>query len=288
MIEFSCADFSFPLLNRRQALGLLHILEFQRIDIGLFARNPSYPPSALMESPKEFTQGVIEDLKSNELLPADVFLQIGNSSAELSANDPDLATRARNREVFKRVVEFSVALGCGHMTGLPGVAHGDYGRDFALAASEAAWRIEQCSAAGVVYSIEAHIGSICPDTASAQKLLALVNGLTLTLDYGHFICAGEQNAAIHALLPFASHLHARGGARGRLQASVQENTIDFEGMMKGLCEVKYEGAIALEYVWVDWEGCNRTDNISETILLRQRLRDMAEAHRQRSETANPR
>ena len=277
MPEFSCADFSFPLLRRRQALQLLEILDFKWVDIGLFARNPNYLPSALMVAPAEFTQQVVNDLESSGLRAADVFLQIGKEPAESSANDPDAATRAQNREVFLRALEFAVALDCRHMTGLPGVAHGDGEQDFALAAEEAAWRVDRCGEAGVIYGIEAHIGSICEDTQSAQRLLAAVKGLTLTLDYGHFIWAGEANAAVHTLLAFASHVHARGGMRGRLQTSVSENSIDFAGMMAGLRELDYKGAIALEYVWVDWEGCNRTDNVSETVLLREHLRAIAAA-----------
>ena len=275
MVEFSCADFSFPLLRRRQALRLLNVLEFTWVDIGLFERNPSFLPSVLVEAPAEFTRGVQEDLEANGLRAADVFLQIGREPAESSANDPDAAVRERNREAFLRALEFCVTLGCVHLTGLPGVPHGDQERDFALAAEEAAWRLERCREAGVVYGVEAHIGSICLDTRAARRLMENVKGLTLTLDYGHFVCQGEESATVHALLPFASHIHARSGARGRLQTSVAENEIDFEGMMAGLHRLRYQGTIALEYVWVDWQECNRTDNISETILLRERLRAAA-------------
>lgn len=275
MPEFSCADFSFPLLKRQQALQLLQILDFKWVDIGLFARNSNYLPSALMAAPAEFTRGVVNDLQTSRLRAADVFLQIGKEPAKSSANDPDAATRAQNREVFLRALEFAVALDCRHMTGLPGVAHGNAERDFALAAEEASWRLARCAEAGVIYGIEAHVDSICADTHAAQDLLTAVKGLTLTLDYGHFIWAGEESSAVHTLLPFASHVHARGGMLGKLQARVSENSIDFSGMMAGLHELDYKGTIALEYVWVDWEGCNRTDNISETILLRERLTAIA-------------
>jgi hypothetical protein len=39
-----------------------------------------------------------------------------------------------------------------------------------------------------------------------------------------------------------------------------------------LQRLNYPGWICLEYVWVDWEGCNRTDNVAETILLRDLIR----------------
>jgi hypothetical protein len=48
-------------------------------------------------------------------------------------------------------------------------------------------------------------------------------------------------------------------------------------MVAGLRAYDCNRTIALEYVWVDWEGCNRTDNISETILLRERLMAIAAA-----------
>jgi hypothetical protein len=30
----------------------------------------------------------------------------------------------------------------------------------------------------------------------------------------------------------------------------------------------YGGWIGLEYIWIEWEGCNEVDTLSETILLR--------------------
>jgi hypothetical protein len=38
-----------------------------------------------------------------------------------------------------------------------------------------------------------------------------------------------------------------------------------------LTRLGYDGFLALEYVWVNWMDCNRTDNVSETLLLRQAL-----------------
>jgi sugar phosphate isomerase/epimerase len=159
------------------------------------------------------------------------------------------------------------------MTGLPGVSHAGVSRehDFDLAAEEAAWRIAACADAGVGYAIEPHVGSICADVRSTHAFLALAEGLTLTLDYGHFVMAGEDSAVIGDLLPWASHVHVRGGAPGRLQTSVDENTIDFSGMLTALNRLGYDGFLALEYVWIDWNGCNRTDNVSETLLLRRAL-----------------
>jgi hypothetical protein len=43
-------------------------------------------------------------------------------------------------------------------------------------------------------------------------------------------------------------------------------------MVDVLREAGYDGDIGLEYLWIDWEHLNECDTVSETILLRDRLR----------------
>jgi hypothetical protein len=57
-----------------------------------------------------------------------------------------------------------------------------------------------------------------------------------------------------------------------MQAPVRESTTDFERMVDVAVAAGYDGFFGLEYVWLDWEHCNECDNLSETILLRDRLR----------------
>jgi sugar phosphate isomerase/epimerase len=273
MFKFSCADFTFPVLERFAALRLVKLLGFDHVDIGLFARSMHFLPVDLYSSPRGYTRQVLQDLDAAELRPSDVFVQIGIDPSACAANDASPSVRAENSDVFKRTLEFAVALGSKHLTGLPGVFHDGTSRDrdFGLAVEVAAWRAAECANAGIEYAIEPHVGSICHDVASTQRLLDTVAGLTLTLDYGHFVMTGESSAHVHELLPFASHVHVRGGAPERLQTSADENMIDFPGMLAGLQQVDYEGFLTLEYVWIDWKGCNRTDNVSETVLLRRSL-----------------
>jgi len=273
MFKFSCADFTFPVLERTAALKLVKLLGFDHVDIGLFARSTHFSPIDLQAAPQSYTAQVLQDLDDAELRASDVFVQIGVDPSERAANDPSSDIRIKNREVFSRALEFCVAVRCNHLTGLPGVFHSTNPRerDLEIAAEEAAWRLKECEREGVQYAIEPHVGSICGEVESARAFLRRVEGLTLTLDYGHFVMAGESSALVHDLLPFASNIHARGGAPDRLQTSVDENTIDFAGMLTGLKQLGFDGFLALEYVWVDWNGCNRTDNVSETILLRRAL-----------------
>lgn len=277
MYKYSCSDYTFPLLNRSQSLQLLRLLGFDFVDIGLFARSSTYTPAEMCASPKNLAADVRRELQNNALQIADLFLQVGVHPAEKAVNDPNATVRAESREVFLRAVELCQSLHGEHITGLPGVRQSEQSaeRDWELAVYESAWRVEQCAKAGIQYAIEPHLGSICESVSSTLSFLEDVPGLSLTLDYGHFIYQGIETEQVHPLLPHASHLHARGGARGRLQTAVSENAIRFDSIMENLTALHYAGHIALEYVWVDWEGCNRVDNVAETILLRDLLQQLS-------------
>lgn len=276
MISLSCADFSFPLLSRGQSLALIHLLDFPSVDIGLFARNLHFSPAALCESPKRYTDSAVDAVTRHQLKVADVFLQIGQDPAEFSANDPGASVRRSNRKTFNQALEFCVRLGCTHLTGLPGVRHSSQkaSRDWTLAVQEARWRTETCAAAGVAYAIEPHLGSLCESVSASKDFLAAVPGLTITLDYGHFIHQSISASKVGDLVPFASHFHARAGRRGRLQVPFKENGIDYTRAVRTLYAARYSGCIALEYVWIEWNECNRVDTLSETLLLRDHLREL--------------
>lgn len=277
MPKFSCADYTFPVLDRPASLRLVKLLGFDAVDIGLFARSSHFSPADLLASPRKYTTNILHELDAIDLHVSDVFIQIGEDPSECAANDPSPAVRRKNRDAFVHALEFCIALDCSHLTGLPGVFHSTFSKDsdLELAAEEGAWRVKTSADAGVRYAVEPHVDSICADVESAYAFLKAVEGLTLTLDYGHFVAAGETSEQVHNLLPFASHIHVRGGAFGRLQTSVKENTIDFQGMLDGLERLDYRGFLALEYVWVDWKDCNRADNVSETLLLRHALESAA-------------
>lgn len=273
MFPFSCADYTFPLLPRAERFRLLQSLGFHYVDLGLFERNEGLTPSRLATAPHAFTRKLKSELDRCNLRVSDVFLQTGVDPSVAAANDPNCKVRSQNRSRFMLGLDLCRALDCGHMTGLPGVRHRrtKLADDVARAVEEASWRTKTAASAGVCYSIEPHLGSLCADIKSTRRFLDSVPGLTLTLDYGHFVYAGARSQAVHSLLPFASHVHARGGARRRLQTSVEENQIDFAGMLRRLHKQRYKGAVAIEYVWTEWKQCNSTDNLSETILLRRLL-----------------
>ena len=84
--------------------------------------------------------------------------------------------------------------------------------------------------------------------------------LELTLDYTHYVCRGFSEAEIDPLVPHARHMHTRGGAEGRLQASMATNSIDHERLVDVLLAAGYTGYLTVEYVSVDWENLNDVES----------------------------
>jgi len=205
---------------------------------------------------------------------ADVFLQMAPSFVPYAINHPSSVRRRHAREWFLYTLDFAAASGARHVTTLPGV----YFKDESAAVSwqrcrdELTWRVEQAKRHQLTFSVEAHVGSIVPTPRAALRLVSSVPGLTLTLDYTHFTRSGVPDREVEPLVEYATHFHARGACRGRLQASFKDNTINYARVLHALRKAKYEGYLGVEYVWIDWEHCNEVDNLSEAIQFRDFLR----------------
>lgn len=276
-IKFSCADFTFPLLAHPAVLQLIQMMGFGAVDLGLFEGRSHIQPSEIEKNPVKEGQKLLDELKSLNLEVSDVFFQPGEEPAIAAPNSPLQSVKEKNRSLFMRQIEFTDALGCRHMTGLPGVPHEGQATadDWQRAVEETNWRFEMASTAGITYAVEPHVGSLLPDVETTLKFIKACHGLGLTLDYGHFIYQGQTNESIHPLIEYATHFHARGGAEGKLQTTVKENAIDFQTIIRQFVASSYDGYVCMEYVYQDWGGCNRTDNVSETILLYQYLEKIA-------------
>jgi len=272
-LRLATADYSFPKLEWEQTLRLARDIGMQAMDLGLFAGRSHLDPDEVLSKPAEAAARVSTALRANDLDIADVFGQPGRVFEENAVNHPDPAVRRRAEEFFYRILDFAARCNARHLTLLPGVhfAQETYDDSLKRCAEELAWRTTAAAKSGIAFAVEAHIGSIVPTPARAKRLLESVPGLTLTLDYTHFTYQGLPDDEIEPLLSYASHFHARGACQGKLQASLKENTIDYGRVLRAMKGVSYSGFVVLEYVWVDWMGCNEVDNLSETILLRDLL-----------------
>jgi sugar phosphate isomerase/epimerase len=273
-LKLATADYSFPKLKWEQVLGLARDIEMRALDIGLFAGRSHLDPAEVLSQVPQAAARVSAALRDNSLEIADVFGQPGRVFEENAVNHPDATVRRNATEFFHRILEFALRCNAKHLTLLPGVhfASETYEDSLKRCVEELSWRTHAAAKTGVIFSVEAHVGSIAPTPAQAKRLVELVPGLTLTLDYTHFALQGFSDDDIEPLLVSASHFHARGACKGKLQASFAENTIDYTRVLEAMKRANYAGFVVLEYVWMDWMGCNQVDNLSETILLRDLFR----------------
>jgi sugar phosphate isomerase/epimerase len=278
-LKLACADFAFPLLSHDRALDVIALLEFEGVDIGLFEGRSHLWPSKVFKSPSRSGKELRRKLAERGLHCADVFLQMNPNFVPYAINHPEAARRRRARDWYLKSLEYAVACGAKHVTTLPGVYFESEkpSDSWQRACDELGWRVGQARHSGIVFGVEAHVGSLVPKPRAAMRLVKAVPGLTLTLDYTHFTRAGLLDSAAEPLLAHASHFHARCARKGRLQAPFKENTIDYARVLRVMKKIGYSGYVGVEYVWVDWEHCNEVDNLSETIQLRDFLRANAVA-----------
>lgn len=271
--KFACADFTFPLLSHEQSLCLIAMLGFKGVDIGLFQDRSHLQPSKEFQSVRKNARQLRRKLDDCNLKAADVFLQSASDFFTYAANHPDSGRRRKSREDFLKTLEFASECGSRHVTGLPGAHFDKESRkeSFDRCCVEMNWRMEQAKEFGLIFSPEPHVGSITGSPRDALRLVENVPGLTVTLDYTHFTRKGMPDSAVEPLIKHASHFHARGARRNRLQTSVANNVIDYDRIVKAMLKTGYHGYIGIEYVWIDWEHCNEVDNVSETILLRDHI-----------------
>jgi sugar phosphate isomerase/epimerase len=273
-LKLAACDYTFPKLQWEQTLRIARELGVEAVDLALFAGRSHLDIQEVFADVPRAARRVTEALSANGLRIADAFGQPGRVFEENAVNHPEASVRQAAAEFFYRLLEFALRCNGSHMSLLPGVhfpteSEGDSLR---RSADELAWRVEAAAKVGVTLSVEPHLGSLIPTPQTASRLLDMTPGLTLTLDYGHFIYQGIPDADIEPLMARTSHFHARGACPGKLQSTMGENTIDFDGVLRAMQKVKYQGFVVLEYVWVEWMDLNRVDNLSETVILRDLLR----------------
>jgi sugar phosphate isomerase/epimerase len=276
-LELACADFTFPLLDHDRVLDLIALLEFPAVDIGLFEGRSHLWPSREFAQLDKNAAALRHKLSDRGLKVADVFLQTAPEFFSLAPNHPDAAIRRTARDLFLKTLDYAASCGSHHVSALPGVNFPDEpaSTSFARSCEELAWRCEQAAAHKLIFSVEAHVGSLAPDPHTALRLVEQTPGLTLTLDYTHFTRSGLPDSDVEPLIAHASHFHVRGAREGRLQAAFKDNSIDYRRVWQVMQATGYRGRLGIEYVWIDWEHCNEVDNLSETILYRDFFRSLA-------------
>jgi sugar phosphate isomerase/epimerase len=176
--------------------------------------------------------------------------------------------RAAGLEAFQRFAEHGASMGITGVTVLPGFYDTEWAEAFDLVAGELRRYVDAGGAGGLRVSIEPHLESVTDSPARTLQMLETVPGLTLTLDYSHFIHAGYAQSDIEPLDEHARHLHVRQAAPGRLAAPVGDGTIDHRRLLTHLHALGYAGAFTTEYVRSPWYDQDKVDTERENALIK--------------------
>ncbi len=273
-MRLACADDTFRLFEHEHVCELIRMLGLDGVDVCVMQSRSAVRPEDVRADPAGWAGRLDERIRGRGLEVADVFVIPWTDFQTMAPNHPDATEREASAALFRDLLELAARLRSPGMTILPGIDWDGETHEESLARSstELVWRVDEAAARDVRLSIEPHLGSVASTPERALDLLARTPGLELTLDYSHFVYQGIPEGEVEPLAMHARHCHVRGAREGRMQAAVKDSTTDFERMVDALAAAGFDGFLGLEYVWLDWEHCNECDNLSETILLRDRLR----------------
>jgi sugar phosphate isomerase/epimerase len=277
-MKLACADFTWPLLSHVGSLALIRLLDIEGVDLGLFG-NRSHIRPEMVRADIPMWAGILgERIALSGLELADFYFQPWTDFETMATNHVDRTQQDEATALFSDMLDLARRLDAPGITMLPGVRFGDEPWEASIRRSAEALkrRVDVAATHGIPLSVEGHVGSNVDTPEKLARLLELTPGLTLTLDYTHFTYAGFADAEIEPLLAHARHFHCRGAAPGRLQTPFGESTIDYRRVVERMKEIDYPGYFAIEYVWMDWRGCNQTENTCETALFRDLVRAQIE------------
>lgn len=275
-VTFSCTSLSFPMLSLAGASRVIAALGIPNVDVCVAERERRVDLRRVLDDPRRAAEEDRRVCSDAGLGIVDVFCVLGRDRTDRPVNAPDPEARAANRRRLAAVVGYAKRLGATGLTLLPGIEWPDLqDRGFALACEELSSYVSLAGECGLRLSVEPHVESIIATPSAAGRLVEQVPGLSLTLDYSHFIAGGFDQQEVHALAHYAGHVHARQAAPGRLQVGQREGVLQFEVILTNLLRSGYRGAVSFEYVWEPQRGLDNVDVASETVLLHQRLREIA-------------
>jgi sugar phosphate isomerase/epimerase len=272
-MRLSCGDHSFPALPHEAVLELIATLGFDGVNLVLWGDRSRVRPADVQRDVAGWAGRLEERVRGRGLEFADIVCIAATEYEPLALNHPDAGERLAGRALFADMLELTARLGSPGLTMLPGIdwPGEDHETSLARAAAELRTRVALAQERGVPYSIEPHLGSVCHTPADVLWLCEQAPGLTVTLDYTHYVAANLPETDIDPLLPYTRHFHARGGAPGRMQTSLKQSTIDYDRIIDALTAQGYDGFVCIEYVWTEWDGLNDIDVLSETAILRDQI-----------------
>jgi sugar phosphate isomerase/epimerase len=273
MMKLSISTVSFLICSLEEAAGIARALGLEAVNIvGIAAEDVS--GVVLHIAPSE-----VKRVRALEMTIPNLHWGIV-AGFRPAINDPDAKVRKKSKELYQRAVDFCHEAGILTITVVPGLVHPGQSLHDARALSADVFNefVPIASAADVQLTTEPHVKGLFESPESTLELLKAVPGLGLILDYAHFVCQGYTQPSIDPLCQFASDVHLRQAKPGLLQTPLEDGTINFTLVLDQLRHVGYAGYLCLEYVHQDYIGADNVDVITETIKMRDFVREQLRMH----------
>jgi sugar phosphate isomerase/epimerase len=114
--------------------------------------------------------------------------------------------------------------------------------------------------------------SMADSVAAAERIVAAVPGLRLTVDTGHVATWGEDPVR---LLHLADHVQLRQAAKGRPQLHPDEGgDVDFGAVLRELERLDYRGLLSVEYFDLPSYGWPLDDPVGYSVALASHVRGL--------------
>jgi sugar phosphate isomerase/epimerase len=269
----SCSEYSFSAVPRlRERVGLVRLLGFELVDIGLFGSSVGAFLSRRQDHAMEIRAALAESVVSC----ADLFYAAGETFDDIALNSPDSEARRERRDGYAAALSIAVELGITGVTVLPGIVWADDPAGaWECCIEELSWRLDLAESFGVELRIEPHVGSIVSMPEAVLSLVESLPDLRLTFDQAHFDAQSVQAERLDSVTPWIGHVHVRGAKEGAIQVRWRDSESDIARLVARLSVAEYAGAYCIEYVAAEKWRCDEVDVVSETLAAKASLEQLS-------------
>ncbi len=264
-MPIACHAWAYNNLPLEEAIGTIARLGFRFVDLG---SGPHLDVNRAAAQPAAEAEKILQLLHKFSLELTDLYVLLPHINA------PEPAKREGQLVLFERLLPFAQALGTPGITVSPGIVQKD-GAEHSLARSVPAL-LRMLTAAEdteLRISFEPHMDSVAQHPDQALLLLNAVPGLSLTLDYAHFVYQGIVWREVEPLMEHVAHVQIRQAKRSVLQIAHDKGTINLSQLVQDMYEAGYRGALTIEYMTTfGWHGMKKISINHETVRTRDALR----------------
>jgi sugar phosphate isomerase/epimerase len=267
----ACTTHSFGIVPLAGAFHIIKALDIDYVDLIAATYPQQLEPYALAADP----QGEAARIGA---LAADAGVTLSGCFVGFKErfSSADSVHRRRIPELFGAIGRFARLCGIAHVqTGLgppdPALSTDE---QFDLVVENVRVARDAVAAEGAELIVESQRGAAIKSPDDTWRLLRSVPGLRINHDPGQFECIGYGAETYEALYAHTPHIHMRQARPGALQEKLEQGTIDFRRVVRGLQAGGFDGVYATEYVhFARSADCASVDVVAETAMMRDLIRE---------------